>query len=311
MSAHKPKNGITNETMVKCICSNPECEKTFEKTLSHYNQTKKKGGNQYCSLYCIGRHRAISNSIHIPKKKNDWELCFNYMIRTIKHNNNKVIKRFGIPKIETKDLDFILKNQNGLCNYSGILLTPRLPNSRKNKNNDHFTSISLDRIDSNKGYVLDNIQLISTTMNWMKNDLSDKEFKELLRLIKYKPNDYYSFCINEKEEFKNMCSKFIRRIKAIEYCLINEKILRTKWEEQNGLCAITGVKLIYAVNHSYKKYHKNYIDNKLLKASLDRIDSNKGYFEGNIQFVLKNINFAKNNSNNEQFKLFFTSTFNC
>lgn len=36
-------------------------------------------------------------------------------------------------------------------------------------------------------------------------------------------------------------------------------------------------------------------------ASLDRIDSNKGYIEGNVQFICMGLNFMKNNWPEEYF----------
>lgn len=42
--------------------------------------------------------------------------------------------------------------------------------------------------------------------------------------------------------------------------------------------------------------------NSLYKASLDRIDSSLGYIEGNVQWVLREINFMKGNLDEEYFK---------
>jgi hypothetical protein len=48
------------------------------------------------------------------------------------------------------------------------------------------------------------------------------------------------------------------------------------WEKQNGCCAITGDPL-----------------DSIRKASLDRIDSSKGYIEGNVQWVTYRANVSK------------------
>ena len=60
------------------------------------------------------------------------------------------------------------------------------------------------------------------------------------------------------------------------------------WETQEGKCAISGKKL----------EHKT---GSLFSASVDRIDSSVGYFEGNVQLVCQAINFAKNDYSKEQF----------
>src|ERR1035441_4182702 len=59
-----------------------------------------------------------------------------------------------------------------------------------------------------------------------------------------------------------------------------------QWNSQNGKCAYTGEQLVGNV--------KNYMHNKkMMTASLDRIDSSKGYTKDNIQWVLKDINMMK------------------
>ena len=64
------------------------------------------------------------------------------------------------------------------------------------------------------------------------------------------------------------------------------------WElflKQNKKCALSGVDLLF--NNS----------SLLQTASLDRIDSSKGYIEGNVQWVHKNINFMKQEQSDEDF----------
>lgn len=62
------------------------------------------------------------------------------------------------------------------------------------------------------------------------------------------------------------------------------------WElflEQNRQCAITGVPLVFARCFSGRAGDTQ-------TASLDRIDSSKGYIDGNIQWVHRDINRMKN-----------------
>ncbi len=68
------------------------------------------------------------------------------------------------------DLNYIrnlYKSQDGKCALSGVALEPfGYYNS---------STISIDRIDSTKGYIIGNIQLVCWVVNQMKNDLSIKE----------------------------------------------------------------------------------------------------------------------------------------
>lgn len=67
--------------------------------------------------------------------------------------------------------------QNGKCALSGILL--KFPTTTISFDGN----LSLDRIDSSKGYEVSNIQWIEKRLNTMKMDCSDGEFIEFCRII--------------------------------------------------------------------------------------------------------------------------------
>jgi hypothetical protein len=60
-----------------------------------------------------------------------------------------------------------------------------------------------------------------------------------------------------------------------------------QWKKQNGICEFSGVKLTLS---SYTKINKN----PIYTASLDRIDSSKGYSKENIRWVSRAMNWMKN-----------------
>jgi len=68
--------------------------------------------------------------------------------------------------------------------------------------------------------------------------------------------------------------------------------LKNQWDKQNGVCVFSGVELILS---SYSKIKKN----PIYSASLDRIDSTKGYIRGNIRWVSRAINWMKNDMSDE------------
>lgn len=68
--------------------------------------------------------------------------------------------------------------------------------------------------------------------------------------------------------------------------------LKIQWESQNGICPFTGISLVIS---SYNKIKKN----PIYSASLDRIDSTKGYIKGNIRWVSRAINWMKNDMSDE------------
>lgn len=63
------------------------------------------------------------------------------------------------------------------------------------------------------------------------------------------------------------------------------------YKEQNGKCALSGLKI----------FHKKKQMDTFATASLDRIDSSKGYIVGNVQWIHKTINQMKWNSSQEEF----------
>jgi hypothetical protein len=79
---------------------------------------------------------------------------------------------------------------------------------------------------------------------------------------------------------------------------INIKDIWKLFQQQDGLCALSGIKLTHK-KYCYKENGKDIWDNGT--ASLDRIDSNKGYVKNNIQWVHRTINYMKRNLSEDEF----------
>jgi hypothetical protein len=69
---------------------------------------------------------------------------------------------------------------------------------------------------------------------------------------------------------------------------ISKKYIEKKLIEQNKECALSGLPIEIRSIDGYK-------------ASLDRIDSSKGYVEGNVQWVVQEINFMKQSLSENDF----------
>lgn len=79
------------------------------------------------------------------------------------------------------------------------------------------------------------------------------------------------------------------------------EFLKQLWEKQNGTCPYTGHKMDLPITT-----HGKHIKAKNpLRASLDRIDSSKGYIQGNVEFVCLGVNLAKASFSREQVMEFF------
>ncbi len=96
---------------------------------------------------------------------------------------------------------------------------------------------------------------------------------------------------------KNIYTPYKYYMKGVKQRFHNYNItledLKIQWEKQNEICPYSGIKLKLST-------HNQIIKNKIICASLDRIDSSKGYITGNIQFVSQAINYMKNNMSHEE-----------
>lgn len=106
--------------------------------------------------------------------------------------NRLLVERYCGLKDRSKKYNFIIdfnvdylkelwNSQNGLCNISKIPMTYIMNQGRI------YTNVSVDRIDSNIGYIKGNIQLVCMAVNQMKSDLS---MNELVYICKEIINNY-------------------------------------------------------------------------------------------------------------------------
>jgi hypothetical protein len=112
----------------------------------------------------------------------------------------------------------------------------------------------------------------------------------------------FNILAQKRRKPKSPFAYFVRHVARKRYSKygfdIDKEYLEKLWEQQEGKCAISGIPLLI-------KYFKN--KSKPNTASLDRIDSNKGYIKGNVQFVAYSLNLAKNSFSNEEFLTFYNS----
>lgn len=73
-----------------------------------------------------------------------------------------------------QDLFDLWEKQNGQCAYTKL---PLLATANQ------FNTLSLDRVDSNKGYVVGNIQLVCTAINKMKQEYAEEVFILFCQLV--------------------------------------------------------------------------------------------------------------------------------
>lgn len=87
--------------------------------------------------------------------------------------------------IEDEDLLKKYLEQDGRCALTGIAMEP-FKTSGRTRNGKYLASPSVDRIDSEKHYTPDNIQIVMWAANLMKGDLPQNVFIELCHQISVK-----------------------------------------------------------------------------------------------------------------------------
>ena len=90
---------------------------------------------------------------------------------------------------------------------------------------------------------------------------------------------WYDHIVRSANETKN--KNQIRKTKELTITI------KEAWKifiNQDRKCALSGILLTFPIVHKSKEWN----------ASLDRIDSSKGYIQGNVQWVHKDVNIMKN-----------------
>lgn len=165
------------------FCS--ECSKPVEKLIKEVNRRRRVGCNNFfCNQSCatiyaekfrseeyrqnrLKRIKSFQSSPPPKEKKGN----FTYYLKKIRDRiKNKDPKgRFQEWDVDEKILQEIWDKQKGLCAISSLSLTLQNFNTRKSP-----YSASLDRIDSKKGYLKDNVQFVCYSLNMAKNDFNQE-----------------------------------------------------------------------------------------------------------------------------------------
>ena len=181
------KKYMQNRRLVTFICDN--CGKEAQKPLSEYNRNIKLGRKNFCCRECAfeyGKRLHKGDPLtdkQIQSRNNIKNYCNNRIdeLTPFRYSLRNAKKRFKEFHLTLEDLKQIWEQQAGICPYTGLKL--ELPTYTKCKN--IWYRASLDRIDSSKGYVVGNVQFVSTPINLMKSTMSDLETKQYLKLISF------------------------------------------------------------------------------------------------------------------------------
>lgn len=161
----------------------------------------------------------------------------------------------------------------------------------------------------------DGLQLRCKVCDKERNKLyreSHREYFKLKSQERYRPElnpERYAKNRDKYLERKNAYSKTIRgRLTTLLYSAktradknnldyqLDLEWLLSLYQEQEGCCLLTGIKLQFDSHHGGKRHVKPF------SPSLDKIDPAKGYTKENTRLVCAFINLAINNFGEETFK---------
>jgi hypothetical protein len=129
---------------------------------------------------CLTSGNVKSCGCRIKNVKNILYKGENYSILTTLFNNyRQSAKRRNLKFDITRGIfhELIISN----CYYCGDV--PKLEKNSYNLFNDRLFYNGIDRVDNNKGYLLDNIVPCCKNCNFLKKDIDQKEFLELIKKI--------------------------------------------------------------------------------------------------------------------------------
>jgi hypothetical protein len=150
------QNNNLKEKKSKIPCTCIYCNKPF---------TAQKTTAKYCSESC--RNKFLHNKDHIKYyRRSSVENSLRSILWGCKARAKRMNREYDLTEEYVLEL---LKQQNGICAATGLALKPSAQRTVQDK--DPFT-ISIDRIDSNKGYIIGNVQLVCSIYNGAKNSFT-------------------------------------------------------------------------------------------------------------------------------------------
>jgi hypothetical protein len=121
-----------------------------------------------CNIYCKTCKKGIEAIIN-AKLDNFVAILYNEMRSNHKERNLEL-------SITREDILKLYEKQDGKCAMTGIQMTHVCRMETQIREGRYFYNVSVDRIDSKRGYILDNIQLVCSIINVMKWEHDNDEF---------------------------------------------------------------------------------------------------------------------------------------
>lgn len=188
----KYARSILYKRMVKIKLTCETCGLEFERCKSEHNRNVKKNSRTFCSRKCCG----VGTLNNIPKESKKWDHLakvsnadefspFRWHMRNIK-------RRSKVCTVTLNDIKEQWESQKGICPYTGWKLKNMKDTSIQNQLPKTPDRASLDRIDSSKGYVRENIEFVSFMAQCAKNEFDKEELHKFCEAVANKKSSVIS-----------------------------------------------------------------------------------------------------------------------
>ena len=144
------------------------------KTLTEKEQRRKDYLKEYNKQYRALHAKEIDKKCWESRKQRsqyDINVAFRLILTVAKTRSNKINREFDI---DLEYVNLLWSRQKGICKLSGLPMSMGV--GTKNK-------VSIDRINSNKGYVKGNCQLVTWEVNQAKASLTQSEFIKMSKAV--------------------------------------------------------------------------------------------------------------------------------
>ena len=273
---------------------------------------------RYCCLSCYAKHQKPKGCATLEKRPPSQILSelspFRYYCTNTKRNSAREhnAKRGFLSEAAPATLLSVWNKQAGICAYTGWkLLIPKGACGFKNSEPRLYRA-SVDRLDSSVGYTPTNIQFTCMMANFAKGYLPVMDMFNLCKSVvdPSLPCPYSGYPTPEPKRwipgpehlFPYTALLTRARIGAVKRGIPFEITIEDIYEvakRQNYRCAYTDWPLAFPG----PKWYTPSVP-KPIRASVDRIDSSKGYTPDNIQIISLMANQAKNNFTEAEFRQF-------
>lgn len=209
-------------------------------------------------------------------------------------NKAAFLYRGAKQRAKQQNLEFDLVEFPSIPKLCPVFLCPFNLSARKKPD---LYSPTLDRIDSNKGYINHNVRVISHRANVIKNDASKQEIKKLIDWIKQPKSVAILNDDIVKQKITRMLTdaKYRAKCKNISFSITSKDIIKIASER----CPVFDIPIAW--------------DNKGKRCeaspSIERIDSSKGYELGNVAIISWRANRIKKDATLSELEAIYERAF--